>query len=59
MQDAVNNAKLKVLVNDIKSPDRCLILHAKYTGSWLTVQGNKVTSIVLASMEFCHFLGTL
>ena len=30
--DDANDAKLKVLVDNLKAPDLCLILHAKHAG---------------------------
>ena len=43
------------LVKDLEATDFCLILYAKNTDSWMTVQGNMVNSTVLAAMEFCDF----
>ena len=56
IQDDANNAKLKGLINDHKSPGGRLVLRAKNTGSWLTAQGSTVTGIVLAATEFRYFL---
>ena len=56
IQDDANNAKLKGLIYDHKSPGGRLVLRAKNTGSWLTAQGSTVTGIVLAATEFRYFL---
>ena len=53
--DVVNSTKLKRLVKDLEASDLPLILHAKNTGSWLTVQGTTVTGTVLVSTEFRYF----
>ena len=50
--DAVNNSKVKGLVNDIEASDCCLILCTKNIGSWMKVQGTMITGTVLATMEF-------
>ena len=54
-QDDSNEAKLKGLVKDLKSTDRCLILHAKNIGSWMTVHDTTGTSKVLAGTKFRNF----
>ena len=54
-QDDTNEAKLKWLVKDLKTLDRRIILRAKNTGSWLTVQDIIVTSIVLSATEPSNF----
>ena len=54
--DDANEDKLKGLVKDLEATDRRLILRAKNTGSWLTVQDTKVTGTVLASKKFHDFL---
>ena len=51
IRDDANDAKLKGLVDDLKTTDRRLILRAKNTGSWLIVQGNTVTSTVLTAIK--------
>ena len=49
IRDEVNEAKLKVLVKDLEALDRRLILRAKNTGSWMTVQHTTVTGTVLVA----------
>ena len=49
IRDDANESKLKVLVNDLEAHDRRLILRAKNTGSWLSIQGAVVTVTVLAA----------
>ena len=39
------------LVNDFEALDRCLIIHAKNTGYWLTVWVTTTTGKVCASMK--------
>ena len=55
IQDDDNDAKLKVLVEYIKAPDRRLVLSTKNTGSCLTVRGSTVTDTVLGATEFLDF----
>ena len=50
IQDDVNDAKLKELVEDLDVNDRRLILCAKNIGAWLNVWGTMVTSTVLAAI---------
>ena len=55
-RDDTNISKLKGLFKDPNATDFRLILHAKNTGSWLTVRGNTVTGTVLSAMKFCELL---
>ena len=55
IQDDTNKAKLKWLVKYLESLDLCLVLRAKNTGSWLTVQGTLVTGTVLLAKGFRNF----
>ena len=54
--DDANDEKIGGLVNNLKSPDTRLILHAKHPGSWLTVWGTRVISILLVATEFHDLL---
>ena len=56
IRDDSNNAKTRGLVKNLESPELRLILLAKHTGSWLTVQGTTVTGTLLVAMEFSNFL---
>ena len=47
--DGANNAKLKVLVDDLEAPNHRLILLSKNRGSWLTVRGTTVNGTVLVA----------
>ena len=53
--DDVNNAKLEVIVKNLKVFDRRLYLNAKQTGSLLTVRGTMATGTLLSAMEFRDF----
>ena len=48
-RDASYKIKLKGLVRDLKGTDKCLILHAKITGTWLSVRGTTVSGTVLSA----------
>ena len=55
IQDDVNDAKFKGLVEYIDGTDSYLILPAKNTGAWLNVRVTTVTGTVLAATEFFDF----
>ena len=55
IHDDANKSKLKGLVDALEEAYLRLIICAKNTGSWLTVQGTKVTGTVLEATEFCDF----
>ena len=55
IRDDANNTKLGVVVKNLKAPDRRLILHAKHTGSWMTIKGTMVTGTVLCATELPIF----
>ena len=55
IHDDANDAKLKVLVDDLEASDHRLILRSKNTGSRLSVQNTTVTGTVLAAAEICGF----
>ena len=52
-RDDVINAKLEVIVNNLKLFDLKLYLCVKQVGSCLTILGTMVTGRVLLAMEFC------
>ena len=54
-KDNANNAKLKVIVNDLEALDFYLILHAKNIFPFPNVWGTKVAGAVLEAPEFCDF----
>ena len=41
---------------NLKLPDHRLIIHAKHTGSWMTVRGTKVTDTVLVAKKISDFM---
>ena len=45
--DDAKETKLKGLVKDLEETERCLIIHAKNAGSWLTVLGTTVSDTVI------------
>ena len=54
-QDIENYVKLKVIVSNQGAFEKRLFLCAKHMGSWLSIRGTTVTSIVLAAKKFCGF----
>ena len=52
----MNDAKIRGVVNDQGRLEKIIFLRAKYTGSWMSVQGTMVTGTVLTAPEFSVFL---
>ena len=55
-RDVAYEFRLKGLVRDLKVTYKCLILHAKITGAWLSVRGTTVSGTVVSATEFRDFL---
>ena len=54
--DDFNKAKLEVIVKNLDTFDRGLLLRSKQTGSCLNVRGKKIIDTVLYTMEFWDYI---
>ena len=54
--DVAYESRTKGLLSDLQDTDKCIILRAKRTGSWMSICGNTVSDTVPSATVFRDFL---